>query len=224
MVQQHVRGARRTHAEKRADDPRRRHRRLEHVSLEPLIEKVDCAHRHQLHLVVLIFVRQFLKTASEETQVLPALGIECRRIGRRHAHDRLHEVGHLDHGLAVLVVSFGVEARVARDLAARARVIVDAPEIVAVRHRRKRAVERKNLETVTRQIELANDLRSQQRDDVRANRKLEAGKDLFRNRRAAEYVATLQHQHLFPRTREIGGVYQTVMSAANHDDVVLCCS
>ena len=77
----------------------------------------------------------------------------------RHAHDRLHEVGHLDHGFAVLVVSFGVESRMARDLAARARVIVDAPKMVAVGHRRERAVERKYFQPVTRQIELANDFR-----------------------------------------------------------------
>ena len=51
VVQQHVGRARRSHAEKRADDPRRRHRRLEHVGLEPLIEKIDRAHRQQLHLV-----------------------------------------------------------------------------------------------------------------------------------------------------------------------------
>ena len=51
VVEQHVRRARRAHAEKRPDDARRRHRRLQHVGLEPLIEEVDRAHRHQLDLV-----------------------------------------------------------------------------------------------------------------------------------------------------------------------------
>ena len=87
--------------------------------------------------------------------------------------DRLDEPRHLDHRLAVLVVGLGVEPRVARDLALCLRVIVDAPQVIAVRHRREGAVERQDLEAVARQIEIADDLRPQQRHDVRADR--EAG-------------------------------------------------
>src|ERR1700754_4525842 len=108
-----------------------------------------------------------------------------------------------------------------RDLAARARVIVYAPEVIAVGHRRKRAVERKDLETVPRQVEFANDLRPEQRDDVRTNREFEAGKDLFRDGRAAEYVPPFEHENLLPRARQVSRVDQTIMSAANHDGVVL---
>ena len=54
-------------------------------------------------------------------------------IGRGHAQDRLHEPPHLHHRLAVLVVGLGVQARVAGDLPARARVVVHAPEVVAAR-------------------------------------------------------------------------------------------
>jgi hypothetical protein len=59
-------------------------------------------------------------------------------------------VGHLDHGFAVLVIGFGIESRVTRDLSTRPGVIVYAPEVVAIRHRRERAVERKNLEAMAR--------------------------------------------------------------------------
>ena len=109
----------------------------------------------------------------------------------------------------------------AGDLAASLRVIVDAPQIVAVGHRREGAIQRKDFQTMTRQIEFANDLRTQERDDVRANRKLEAGKDFFRDGRAAEYVTALEHQNLLAGARKIGGVDQTVVAAANDDDVVL---
>ena len=51
VVQQDVGGARRPHAEERADDARRAHRGLQHVGLEPLIEEVHRAHRQELHLV-----------------------------------------------------------------------------------------------------------------------------------------------------------------------------
>ena len=67
VVQQHVGGARRAHAEERADDARRRHRRLEHVGLEPLIEEVDRAHRHQLDLVVLVVVARAPGSAGRGT-------------------------------------------------------------------------------------------------------------------------------------------------------------
>jgi hypothetical protein len=80
--------------------------------------------------------------------------------------DRLDEPPHVRHGLAVLVVGLGIHPRVAGDLAARLRVVVDAPEMVAVQHRRERAVERQDLQAVAREIQIPNDLRAQQRDHV----------------------------------------------------------
>ena len=63
----------------------------------------------------------------------------------------------------------------------------------------------------------------QQRDDVRADRELEAGKDLFGDRRAAEHVAPLEHEHLAARARQVGGVDEAVVAAADDDDVVVAC-
>src|SRR6266704_3120059 len=48
MMKEHVGGAGRAWTKERADDPARRLRRLEDVRLEPLIQKVRRAHRHQL--------------------------------------------------------------------------------------------------------------------------------------------------------------------------------
>ena len=127
---------------------------------------------------------------------------------------------HLDHRLAVFVVGFGVELRMPRDLAARLGVIVHAPEIVAVRHRRERAVERQDLQAMPRQIEFANDFRPEQGNDVGADGELEAGKDFFGHRGAAEHVPPLEHQHL-ARARQVRGVHQAVVSAADDDDVVM---
>ena len=72
---------------------------------------------------------------------------------------------------------------------------------------------------MARQIELADDLRPQQRDDVRADRELEARKHFFGDRRAAEHVPPLEHEDLPPRAREIRGVDQAVVAAADDDDV-----
>ena len=135
--------------------------------------------------------------------------------------DRLDEAAHLDHGLAVLVVRFRVDLRMPGDFPAGLRVIVHAPEVVAVRHRRERAVERQDLQAVSRQIELANDLRPQQRHHIGADRVLEAGEDLFRHCRAAEHVAPLDDEHLAARPRQIRSIDQPVVAAADHDHVVV---
>ena len=151
VVEQDVGRAGRAHAEERADDAGRRHRRLEHVGLEPLVEEVDGAHRHELDLVVLVRSPRAAGSAvPRNARSFRPFERERRRIGRRHREDGLDEPAHLDHRLAVLVVGLGVELRVAGDLATRLRVVVDAPEVVAVRHRRERAVERQDLEAVAR--------------------------------------------------------------------------
>ena len=160
------------------------------------------------------------KRRPSDEQIHQPARIERGRIGRRHVEDRLDEPAHLDHRLAVLVVGLGVDLRVPRDLAPGLGVIVDAPQVVAVRHRRERAVERQDLEAVPRQVELADDLGPQQRDDVRADRELEAREDLFGDRRAADHVPPLEHQHLAPGPRQVGGVDEPVVAAADDDDVV----
>ena len=69
-------------------------------------------------------------------------------------------------------------------------------------------------------IEVANDLRPQQRDHVRADRELEPRHDLFRAGRAAEHVPALQHQHFLAGALQIGSIDQAVVAAADDDDVV----
>ena len=109
----------------------------------------------------------------------------------------------------------------AANFALRARVIVHAPEMVAVEHRRERAVERENFEAVAREIEFANDFGAKQRDDVGAFREEEAGDDFFGDRGAAENVASLQSEHFLACFREVSGVDQAVVAAADHDYVIV---
>src|SRR5688500_10547027 len=107
-----------------------------------------------------------------------------------------------------------------RNLPARPGVVVHAPQVVAVRHRGERAVEWKNLEAVPCQIELADDLGPQQRHDIRADRKPEAGKYLFGDRGAAQHVAPFEDQHLPPDACQVGRGGQPVVAAANDDRVI----
>ena len=219
-MEQYIRSAGRAHTKKSPDDARRRHRRLQHIGLEPLIEKVDRAHGHQLDLVVLVFARHALKAASDEEQLHQFLRIQRRRIGRNHAQDRLHKTAHRLHRLAEFIVGFGIHARVPRNFAMRFSMIVHSPQMVAIRHRSESAVERKNFQSVTRKIEVANNFRPQQRNHVRANRKLEAGKNFFRASRAAENVPALEHQYFFPCFRQIGGIGEAVVASADDNHVV----
>src|SRR5437588_1057708 len=99
-------------------------------------------------------------------------------------------------------------------------VIVDAPEIITASHRRECPVEGKNLKTMPGQIEFANDLRTEQGNDVRANREFEAGKNFFRHRRPAENLTALKHEHALARAREIRRVHKTVVATADDDAVV----
>ena len=220
VVQQNVSRAGAAHAQKGADDSGRRHRRLEHISLKPLVEKIDGAHRHQLHLVVLVVRREFLKATTHPEQFQQAFRIQRGRIGRRHIHDWLDEVGHLDHRLAVFVVSLGIEPGMPGNLAPRLRVIVDPPQVVTAGHRREGAVERENLQAMTGKIEFPNDLRAEQGNDVRTDRELESGENFFRHARSTEYVAALEHEHTLARARQIRGIYQSVVATADDDDVV----
>ena len=158
------------------------------------------------------------------------------QVGRGDGQDRLDEAGHLDHELAVFLVRLGVDRRPAPELADRPAVVVDAPQVVAgparcpaglrcggpspSRSGRERAVERQDVEAVPGQLELADDLRPQQRHDVREDREPEAREDLLGDGRAAEDWPPLEDERPQPGPREVGGADEAVVAAADHDGVV----
>ena len=155
-----------------------------------------------------------------KSSFISSRGLSVVGIGRHHAENRLHKPAHRLHRFAEFVVSFGVHARVAGNLAVRLAMIVHAPQIISAGHGRERAVERKNFQAVAGKIEVANNFRPQQRHDIRANRKFEAGKDLFGAGRAAEHVPPFEHENFLAGARQIGGVDEAVVAAADDDHVV----
>ena len=70
------------------------------------------------------------------------------------------------------------------------------------------------------QVELADDLRPQQRHDVRTHGELEARKHFFRHGGAAENVPPLEDEHFAASSSEVRRVDEPVMTAADDDDVV----
>ena len=119
-----------------------------------------------------------------------------------------------------VAVGVRVRARVPGDLAMTRRLVLGPPQVVAV-ERRERAVERQQLEPVSPQLELANDLGAQQRDDVRAHREAKPGEHFLGDRRAAHHRPALEHEHLQPRPRQIRRAHEAVVSRADDDDVPL---
>ena len=220
-MQQHVGRPGRAHAQECADNAGGRHRRLEHIRLKPLIEKINGAHGHELHLVVLVLARHCLEAPADEQKLHQLAWVQRVRVRRHHAENRFYEPAHRLHRFAEFVVGFRVHAGVARNLAVRLAMIVHAPQVVAAGHGRERTVEWKNLQAMAGKIEVANNLRPQQRDHVGADRKLEPLNDLFRASRSPEHVATLEHQHFLAGAREISGIDQPVVASADDDGVVL---
>jgi hypothetical protein len=73
---------------------------------------------------------------------------------------------------------------------------------------------------MAREIEVADDFRPQQRDYVGADRELEAGKDFFGAGSAAEDVAAFEDEDFLSGAREVGGVDEAVVAAADYDNIV----
>src|SRR3954468_16249832 len=95
-----------------------------------------------------------------------------------------------------------------------------APEVIAVVHRRDGAFERQYLQSVTRQLEIANDLRSQQADHVRKDRKLETRKNFLGYCGSADEMAALEHDNLAPGAGEVRRRNESIVTAAHDDHVI----
>ncbi len=219
VVEQDVGRARRADAEERADDARRGHRGLERIGLEPLVQEVGGAHRHQADERRLVALRQPGEVAGQPQHAQPVARVQAGDVRRDHAEDRLDEAGHLRHEEAVFLVGVGVGRRPATDLAHGRGVVVAPPQPVAV-ERRERAVERQDLQAVLRELKVADDLRAQQADDVRKHAERVAGHHLVAGHGAAQEVALLEGQDLPAGLRQVGGGREPVVAAADDHRVV----
>ena len=220
VVEQHVRGPRRTRPEEGADDPARGQRGLQHVGLEPLLEEVGRAHGHQLGEKVELVGLQAQEVASEAKHAGHVAGSEAGGVGRDDVEEVLHGARHVEERAAVVVVGLGVADREAGDLAPGAVVVGVAVEAVAVRQGGEGALEGQDREPVAGQIQLADDVGAHQAYHVREDAVLEAGEDLLGDGGAADERTCLEHAHVEAGAREVGGVDQAVVAAADDDDVV----
>ena len=73
---------------------------------------------------------------------------------------------------------------------------------------------------MAREIEVANDLRPEQRDDIGADGEFKSGENFFRNRGPAEHMAALQYENFLAGARQVGGIGEAIVASADDDDVV----
>ena len=78
-------------------------------------------------------------------------------------------------------------------------------------------------EAEAHEIELLDDLRPQQAQGVGESREVEAWAELLGDRRTADEVALLEHEHPLTGLREVGGVSEAVVTSTDDDGVVAVC-
>ena len=111
VVQQHVGGARRAHAQERADDAAD----ADIVAFSTSVSNQWSSRSAALMVmswieVVLVAPRQLLEAPQQAVHPVVAGQVGATGVGRHHREDRLDEARHVDHRLAVLVVRLGVDA------------------------------------------------------------------------------------------------------------------
>ena len=201
---------------------------LSGIRLEPLVQEVLGGHRHQLDEDGLLALGQLREAAGKAGQRHHRPRVVVGGVRRHDPEDRLDEAGHLHHELAVLLVGLGVALAPAAQLPDGAAVVVDAPQVVAATalwtlagaERRERAVERQDVQAVLGQVQVPDDLRPQQADDVAGDREAEARDDLLGDGGAAQDVPALQDQRLEPGPRQVRGGDEAVVPSADDHRVV----
>ena len=141
-------------------------------------------------------------------------------IRRHHAEDGLHRHRHVQHEPAELGCGFSIARRVTVDLPAGLVGIGPRSEVVAIVERCERALKREYLQTVTRQLEIANDLGPEKAHDVGKHRELESRKNLLADGGTAQNLPALKHEHPPAGARQVRCRNQAIVAAADDDHVV----
>ncbi len=142
-------------------------------------------------------------------------------VGRRLEHELAEHVRDDFEPLGVRVEPIRILARELRDFLFRApRADGEIPPVLRRQEVRDFALD--DLQAVRVQIEIADDLRIQQRDGVRSDGVAKARMEFLGDGRTADDVASLQHGHLQAGRREIRSADQAVVAAADDQDITAC--
>ena len=220
VVEQHVGGPRRGDAQEGADDAARRHGGLQGVGLEPAVEVVAGARRHEPRELVEAPVpeaREVRGQFDEAAELPRADRAHPRGRHREQLPDPPAEVVHPEPEERVVV---RVPAGELEQRLAGLRRVVPAGQGPSVRQGRERPVERLELQAVPGEVEVVDDLRPQQADHVGEDRDREPGQDLLAVGGPADALVLLDEQDVPAAPRQVGGGDQPVVAAPDDDVVV----
>ena len=203
-----------------ADHPVGGQRHLDFLGLEPLVEELrgalreDLNQRHQIARAQAAHLPGELQVIDE----IDGAWRERRRCGQQQAFHHLRETLQL---IFVRRVDIGVVRREFGDFGQRLRAVLPHEEMAPVGKRGEEGgILGVHLVAVARQFQLPDDAFLEQAGEVRGSGDAIARPDFFGDRAPAHEFAPLQHQHLAPAARQIGGGNQSVMAAADDDGIV----
>ena len=230
VMQQHIRAAGRADREERADDRVGRQRGFEHIAFEPAIEnrpggggeELDGLRQLGAELAQRFVERpQFLAVANSfaEADLAPIFG-QRQRIGRSLAEHRLEHGGDAFEKRVVARIGGRILRAELGNLATTKLRVGAHQQAAAIGQRReRRRVARQDREAVLFELQLADDLRQEQADDVRGGGNFVAGPQLFGGCAAAEHVATFEHADFVAGASQIRGTNKAVVAAADDDRI-----
>ena len=157
---------------------------------------------------------------DEPGHALGVRGIVAEEIRRDAVEERPDELldprGVVLEPLHPIHIGLGVPG----DLRPVDRGVGPCEEVVAVVHGSEVRAHVERHEAEAHEIELGDDLGTQQAQGIGERGEVEAGPELLRDRRATDEVALLEDEDALARLGEVGGVGQAVVAATDDDCVV----
>ena len=220
VEQQHQTRALRPRPDLAADDARRRQPPLDDVALEVVVEKVGGTAGEQADAVLQHSGGQCLHPLGEIRQLQRVGRIVAEQVGRCRIDERLQRLADLSHVELVLIHRIGIVLAVPGDLL-EVRVAVGAhQQVVAVLHRSEGRRHLDRHEAVLGQLQVVDDVGTQQAERVRERREVKPGDQLLGDGRAADDVPSLDDERAQAGLGQVGAIDESVVTATDHDRVV----
>ena len=218
-MQEHIRGAGRHRSERGADDTGDREIRLDDIGLEIFVEELGDRHGPEAQGLRHLGSAQAGELLAEIKQFAEVARLQARRVWSGAHQEGLDEAALPCNVAGVAVVGLRIARREARELAAVRVMVAVVGEVVAVLREHRAALIGDDLQSEARQFEVAHDFGPEQRADIGTVGVEETRRQRSADRRAADPVVLLQHQHVEPGALKIAGVDEAVMPAADDDGV-----
>ncbi len=221
MIKQHIGRTRRVRAGEIADHRIPAQRSFQRLALEPTVEQIARGFREQIQQIAARdHVERFQLSRSRERGQPISKHKAVGHVRRRALHQfAQHHDDAIKHRV-ILRQLFDIALRPAGDIGRT--VLAAEPERLPVRQRQEiRVRSLHHPQPVLLQTQIADHFWIEQTHGVTRHRVAEPRMEFLRHRRTADDAATLQHPHLQPCRSQIRRTDQTIVAAAEHQDIGL---